>query len=176
MIFSELLTSPEMSLELVLWSMFAGIIAASFMAVYNRHVPGKIVRLLYSREAHSPADSLTLEELGVAKNLLIRWSLRRGSSLLKVVHEFDPFAGNAALRAANPKSRKRNLRLLRFYIPPEVHERAEFMYIREGTSLLMALISVAVFLGVVFFCLVAIPGLIDLLTALFREIEIFFGV
>ena len=36
------------------------------------------------------------------------------------------------------------------------------MYIREGKSLRMALISVAVFLGVVFFGLVAIPGLIDL--------------
>lgn len=172
---TKLLTSPEMSLELVLWAMFAGIVAASFMAVYNRHVPGKIVRLLYSREAHSPAESLTLRELGVEKNLLVRWSLRRGSSLCKVVHEFDPFSGNAALRVSNSKTRKRDLNLLRFYIPPEVHERAELMYIREGTTILTALLSIVVFVGVVFFCLVVVPGLTDLLTALFRDIEAYFG-
>ena len=168
---TNLFTNPDMSLELVLWSMFAGIIAACFMAVYNRNVPGKIVRLLYKREAHSPADSLTLKELGLAKNPLIRWSLRRGGSLRKVVYEFDPFAGNPALQAVHPKSRRRNLNLLRFYIPTEVHERAEFMYIREGTTIMMALLSVAVFVGVVLFCLFVIPGLLDLLTALFRDIE-----
>jgi len=170
----QLFTSSEMSLELVLWSMFAGIVAASFMAAYNRNVPGKIVRLLYKHEAHSPAESLTLKELGIEKDPLIRWSLRSGSSLRKVVYEFDPFSGNPALRAVHPKSRRRNLNLLRFYIPPEVHERAEFMYIREGTTFIMALLSVAMFLGVVFFCLFVVPGLLDLLGSLFREIETYF--
>ena len=38
---TELLTGTDMTLELVIWSMFAGIVAASFMAVYNRRVNGK---------------------------------------------------------------------------------------------------------------------------------------
>lgn len=172
---TELLTGTEISLERVLWSMFAGLVVASFMAVYNRRVTGRIVRLLYNRDAHSPAKSLTLAELGLARSMLVRWSLRNNGILRKVVHDFDPFAGNAALRAVNPKTRKRNLNLLRFYIPPEVNERAELMYIREGTTIFTALLSIALFVAVVLFCLAVVPGLIGLLSGLFQEIDKYFG-
>lgn len=173
---TELFTGSEMSLERVLWSIFAGLVFASFMAVYNRRVTGRIVRLLYDRDAHSPAASLTLAELGFARSMLVRWSLRNNGLLRKVVHEFDPFAGNSALRAVNPKSRKRNLDLLRFYVPQEAHERAELMYLREGTTLFMALLSIALFLAILLFCIAVVPGLMGLISSLFQEIDNYFGV
>lgn len=172
---TELLTGSEMSLELVIWSMFAGIVAASFMAVYNRRVTGKIVRLLYSRDAHSPSASLTLNELGLSRNMLVRWSLRKTGVLRKVVFDFDPFAGNSMCRAVNPKNRRRDLGRMRFYIPPEADERAEMMYIREGTTIFTALLSVALFLAIVLFCLAVIPGLKELLDNLSLVIDEYFG-
>mgnify|MGYP006924659511 CR=1 FL=1 len=152
-----------MTLELVIWSMFAGIVAASFIAVYNRRVTGKIVRLLYAKEAHSPSASLTLGELGLSRNLFVRFSLRKNGMLRKVVYDFDPFAGNFKLRAINPRNRKRDLDRMRFYVPPEVNERAETMYLKEGTTILTAILSVALFLAIALFCLAVIPWLRRLL-------------
>ena len=172
---TELLTGSEMSLELVIWSMFAGIVAASFMAVYNRRVTGRVVRLLYKRGAHSPSESLTLAEMGLSRNVLVRWSLRKNGVLRRVVLDFDPFAGNGRYRAVNPKNRKRDLNRIRFYIPPEADERAEMMYIREGTTIFTALLSVALFLAIVLFCLAVIPGLQELLGNLSLVMDEYFG-
>jgi hypothetical protein len=172
---TELLTGTDMSLELVIWSMFAGIVAASFMAVYNRRVTGKIVRILYSHDAHSPNAALTLADMGLSRNIFVRWSLRKNGVLRKVVFDFDPFAGNSKLRAVMQKNHRRDLNRLRFYIPPEADERAEMMYIREGTTIFTALLSVALFLAIVLFCLAVIPGLQDLLSNLSLVIDEYFG-
>ena len=133
------------------------------------------MRILYARDSHSPSASLTLEEMGLSRNFFVHWSLRKSGVLRKVVYEFDPFAGNYRLRAVSPKKQKRLLSGLRFYIPPEADERAEMLYIREGTTIFTALLSVALFLAIVLFCLAVIPGLKELLDNLSLVMQEYFG-
>lgn len=172
---TELLTGTDMTLEIVLWSMFAGIVVASFVAVYNRRVVGKVVRELYARGAHYPCQAVTLAELGLERNIFILWALRSSGTLRRVVFEFDPFSGNTDINAGRQKKRGEKNARLRFYIPPEADERAETMYIREGTTIFTALLSIVLFVAIVLFCLAVIPGLVSMVESLSTSIGDYFS-
>ena len=79
----------SVSFELVVWCVYAGIMIAGIMAVYNKRFLGEFVRKLIDEEAFSPDKALTLEELGLEKNSLLKYEIKRGVVFKSIVYEKD---------------------------------------------------------------------------------------
>ena len=72
------LTIGTVSLEVIVWGLFIGIMIGGALAVYNKRFLGAFVRKLVEEEAFSPEKALTLGELGYEKNKLIQRELTKG--------------------------------------------------------------------------------------------------
>lgn len=57
------LFNPFITLRLIVWSLFAGFVVASLLAIYNKRVVGSIVRRMLSSAA-SEENAKTIGELG----------------------------------------------------------------------------------------------------------------
>ena len=129
--FTELFTEADMTLELVLWSMFFGLILGAFAMLYQKKVGGAVVRKLFDEKAALPGQAMTLKEMGLDKNFLVRFSLRRGSGLRKVVLSTEE---NAKVTDET-----------RFYLPEEKYPRAALQYDNNGTSVLTVFFAIVLF-------------------------------
>lgn len=73
------------TLSVVVVGLILGCMLAAFFAVIQKNFGGIPVRLLLSREAHAPKDALTLEELGIHKNLFAFFALKSFLAVKKTV-------------------------------------------------------------------------------------------
>ncbi len=73
------------ALTAILWPIFLGILLAFAISFAVNLTVGKFCRRLFAEEADCPARAKTLAELGCAKSPLLRFALRRGSTLRKVL-------------------------------------------------------------------------------------------
>ena len=73
------------TLSVVVVGLILGCMHAAFFAVIQTNFGGIPVRLLLSREAHAPKDALTLEELGIHKNLFAMFALKSFLAVKKTV-------------------------------------------------------------------------------------------
>lgn len=155
--FSDLLTKTDFSLETMLVSIFLGLIVALCILMYNRFVPGKIIRFLISNQIHSEENAVTLEQAGCARNRLIAFSLRDGSMLRKLVVCIP-----SATEGITEKG-KTILKHARFYLPEDKCSRAELAYNNNGTSVFTVLLTVLIFLAMMLLVGILTPNLIQML-------------
>lgn len=73
------------TLRTVILAIAAGLIVASFLAVYVKTVPGGFVRKLLKQGIHSPEKAVTLREVGYFRSVGVRRELSCGGALSKVV-------------------------------------------------------------------------------------------
>ena len=73
------------TLSVVVIGLVVGCMLAAFFAVIQKNFGGIPVRLLLLREAHSPKDALTLEELGLDKNPFAKLALKCFLAVKKTV-------------------------------------------------------------------------------------------
>ena len=73
------------TLRTVILAIAAGLIVASFLAVYVKTVPGGFVRKLLKQGIHSPEKAVTLREVGYFRSVGVRRELSHGGALSKVV-------------------------------------------------------------------------------------------
>lgn len=80
------LFNPFITLRLIVWSLFAGFVVASLLAIYNKRVVGSIVRRMLSSAA-SEENAKTIGELGYdyKKDIFVKSALRSNSALRKYV-------------------------------------------------------------------------------------------
>lgn len=80
------LFNPFITLRLIVWSLFAGFVVASLIAIYNKRVVGSIVRRMLS-SAVSEENAKTIAELGYdyKKDVFVKSALRSDSALRKYV-------------------------------------------------------------------------------------------
>lgn len=83
--FLNILTSTEFSLASILYPMAIGIVLATCIAVFNKQTLGRFVKKLFDERASDENSAKTLAELGFEKNKIVKFSLREGSILRKVV-------------------------------------------------------------------------------------------
>lgn len=138
------LSSPTITLTLVLWAMYAGLVIACAMSVYNKNYPGAVVRALIKKECLSPEGAMTLGELGIKPSALRRRTMRDKATIRKYVAVANP----EACRRSTPRSGaalavRRFLSMdtsdvvtydfdtARFYIPEDKKHVAD---VRYGTS------------------------------------------
>lgn len=81
------LFNPFITLRLIVWSLFAGFVVASLLAIYNKRVVGSIVRRMLS-SAVSEENAKTIAELGYdyKKDVFVKSALRSDSALRKYVY------------------------------------------------------------------------------------------
>lgn len=189
---NSLLIYKGMTLELVVWSMFAGITIAVLVILYNKNVLGPFVRFLTEKGAVGPENAVSLKEAGASKNAFVRFALSRRSTYSKIIGataiptsslELPPppitdgkAPSHAAPEADTPVKRGRKhsrpkLDELKFFIPPEMASRADAIYMNGGANILIALGTIALFLLVALLSFKVVPGLKQMLTNLIDYIE-----
>lgn len=157
--FSRLSTS-----ELVVWSVFIGIMIGACSIYYNKRIIGAFVRDLISRGACDRDTALSLEELGYAKNRFVRHALRDGSVLRKMVWEADDnFTSDAAGVCFSARTKKMDLNTAHFFIDESNRIKADMRYSAKGSDFITLVIAVVVFFVASYALLLFIPYIGELL-------------
>lgn len=172
---SNILSQPAMTLDIVIWSMFLGIVGGAFYSFYIKSVLGAFVRRLLTDGALSPETARGLDETGFAGNIFVRRALREGGAIRKVVRTVGETAAREAGEAAEVsvlesegmkikslKTANFNPLTARFYIPEDLRYRADIMFDTKGTSLPVALIAVLAFLVAAMLSFAIIPDLVQM--------------
>lgn len=104
-----------------------GILLASLYMLYQKLIPGSIVRAILKAESHTPDTAKTLAELGLDKNPLYRFELRHNAMLKKMVSRADEDVAEGE-DAENTEQQQR------FYISEEAKYRAEIRFDKKGNG------------------------------------------
>jgi ABC-type amino acid transport system permease subunit len=167
------LTYKGMTLEIIVWSMFLGIIIGAIVTLYNKSILGAFVRKLLETGSTTPENAKTLEETGFANNIFVKFSLQIRSTYRKIIraaaidNRIPDLASSGVAQAGVKKRRKRSdsykLSELKFYIPEEMIMRADSFYSNKGTSILIVIMTAALFLTVAILSILIIPNLVQML-------------
>lgn len=148
------------TLQRIVLGLFAGIIIAAGIALYDKNRLGAFVRKLVKEQCLWPDKAQTLYELGFMKNSGVKASLRSPNQLGKVVRCVEKEAydkqveeARAAYVAEHGDDKdffmpdyRINFDTDHFYIPDEEHYRAEVRYEEKGSGwrafILVVIVSV----------------------------------
>ena len=160
------------TLRNVILAFCIGILLASLYMLYQKLVPGNIVRAILQAKAHTPDAAKTLTELGLDKNPLYRFELRRNAVLKKTVlravkqstSEAKDESTSQSESEATGKTQEGAAEEERFYIPEEGKYRAEVRFDKKGNGV-VGLVVTAVLTVVLAILLIkltpAVLGMID---------------
>lgn len=149
--------------EMVVWSIFLGILIGACSIFYNKRLVGAFVRSLIANSASDPDSAKTLEELGFEKNIFVRHALRDGSVLRKMVWEAnDNYTADASGFRFSARTQKMDINTARFYIDEENRVKADLRYSAKGTDVITLVIAVVVFFVTAYALLLFIPYITDL--------------
>lgn len=162
---SSLLTYRGMTLELVIWSLFIGIVIGALSIWYLKKILGTLVRALLKDGADSTDNAKTLRELGLKSSVFFRIALREKSTYRKIVH----IAETGQPAADNNKRKKLNIDSWKFFIPEKTKYRADTLYNTKGSSILTALLAVLAFFIMVLFLFWIIPNFIQMIENLVNQ-------
>lgn len=163
------LTYKGMTLEIIVWSMFLGIVAGAFIILYNKNVLGAFVRKLVDIGACTPESAKTLEETGFTKNIFVKFSLNLKGTYRRIIvalpSQNKEIPASGAIKPEKKKRRQRRLKLseLKFYIPQEMKDRADSFYNNSGANLLIVIMTIALFLTVAILSFTIVPDLVQML-------------
>lgn len=166
------LYNPFISIELIVWALFAGFIIASLMAVYNKRVIGGFVKALLTAECLSPESAKTVTDLGYGTDWFIKNALRTDTVLRRFVVRIDSVqesaeseetSSDSAKKPSKPRRDVIDYATARFYIPEELKYKAEVRYARHGTDLVSFGICVIILAVTAFAAIFLIPDIITLI-------------
>ncbi len=169
------LYNPTISIEMLIWSIGAGVGLGAVAAYLRRDVMGKAARILLKREADTPEKALTLAEMGCEKNILIRLGLREEGSLRREIvcanaDDFQPRTPGkfrAVLRkifSRDPElPAKLDFATARFYLPEANKFRAEERYNAKGQTLPRLILALGLIALVCAGAVFVIPELMQML-------------
>ena len=158
------------SIRILITGIFLGVIIASLVMIYNKRVLGGAVRELISLGCVGEENAKPMSELKCAKNLLVRMSLTRGTTLRRVVSvaadesaPADTQATSDTDKKSKSKMDKIDIRTAKFYIPETDLEAASEKFDKKGTSAAAFVIVFAV--SVVLYVLVMrfLPGILTII-------------
>ncbi len=122
-------TNTITTLNIIVWSLFIGFLAAILITLFNKLLIGSAVRRLIAKKAYTSDRAISAEKLG-CRNIFIRFAFRKNSTLRKLLCTDN---AEESVTAANMDS-------IKFYIPEESVRKAETIYgkkdITVGTVLL----------------------------------------
>lgn len=148
--------SPLFTLETVVWGLVIGVCVGAAWSVLTRRTLGTFVKRLHTACAADAASAVTLEEIGMAKNPILKYSLGEGKALRRyalcanaeecVKEQPAPRGFEKGMRRVLSLEESRparvDLTLARFYMPDEQRYEAEVRYDKKGTDLAGLIVSV----------------------------------
>ena len=149
----ELGTNSVTTLNIIVWSLFIGFIIAIGVTLYSKIVLGRVVRSLIEKQALTPESALSADEIG-ANNPLIKFALRRGSALRRVI---------LTTADTDVEEAKVDTKISKFYIPSGNLRRAEIVYGKPETSVFSVLLGIIAFLILAMVAFLIIPNITQLL-------------
>ena len=180
--------SSLFSVKLMILGLFVGLSLASFGALYDKRVLGDAVRAILRKEAYEPETAVTLADLGYERNSIVRHSVRKSTTLRRVVRcvEEEKFlAEQEARRAEHEEKRKTDKSLGRFreleytfdlehdhfYIPEKIRYTADVKFEKKGSSWIGAIVFTLVMLVGYVVLLVYLNDILDILNAFASNFE-----
>lgn len=139
------------SLDVLVWGMFAGVMIGATFATVDKLFCHRMVSALVQRGAQTPESALSLTELDIKGKWYLRWALREGKPLRKMLVIPETMTGKT--RTAE----------IPFYLPEENRFKAENRF-QNGRRPIMSLILCGIaLLLTVFFVLFIVPELLTML-------------
>lgn len=171
------LYNPTISMDMIVWSLAGGLAIGLLCSFFHRRAIGALVRKLVAAGANTPDTAITLAEAGRGKDPLLRYLLRTGTPLRRVIlcaneDEFvrrAPSDSRGARFARKLFSREAEEKVTtdfgraRFYLPEELRIAAEVRYDDEGTSVPSLLVSLVLIAAVAAAALYLLPELLTML-------------
>ncbi len=188
------LTNNGMTLEIVVWSMFLGVMIGSFLIFFNKKVLGSFVRALIEAQAFSPETAKTLAETGFTKNFFVRTALRSRGTYRKIIQSASvaaspleippaplPPAGENIQQDSDESDKKKkkkqyqrkiiDISEMKFFIPDNMTARADSIYSDKGNSWIILLMTIGLFVLVSILSIIIVPLIVQMLN---NFIEMFF--
>ncbi|MBQ8849646.1 MAG: hypothetical protein IJ011_04875 [Clostridia bacterium] len=169
------------SAQTLVIGLFLGLAIAGFAAVFNKQIHGAFVSKLISEGCLSPESAKTLPELDAADKLVLRYGVRRGVNLRRVVRcrEEEEYNAESEQKAAEyAEMRKENPKLPKnftpkpfrvdpdshhFYIPEDMKYMAEVKFNRKGNSWWSAWVFGALILVALVVLIIFLPNILNLI-------------
>ena len=151
----------EWNLFYILTVAYAVICAAVVVYLTTRSGTGRLIKALIQSGASTPETAQTLDKLG-CNTALIRFFLRDGGGLTKTVCTPDRHSKSELRRINGRRTKSIDFSSARFYLPPELTEKAKHLYVGKRTNpaaLIISLVLLAVVLAALYFI---IPAVFDL--------------
>ena len=146
------LEADMVSIPVLVWALYIGIVIGVLMMYYNKTILGKAVRSVLAQNAIGREAALSAETLGFAKNPFILHSIGKGA-LARYIRIITPIKeGEVPL----------------YYMEEEDRIRAELRYSNKGTDLYVVIVALILFLLVAFLAARYLPILIDLAGGLLK--------
>lgn len=171
-----------LTLRIIIWGAVGGLALGAVASLIGRRVPGTLVRALHRAGADCPEKALTLADLGMEKNVLLRRALRDGKALRKYV----TLANEADFVVKEPQNsgffrvwrkifslpegdavREIDFDRAKFYMTDDARYTAEVRYNGKGADLLGVILSVILLAAIGLFLQWILPELIDMAEGLF---------
>ena len=170
------------SMSYIILAIFAGIIIAAALSLFQKRTLGDLVRALDREDCYTPESAKTLEELGFLRNTAVREALRHGTSLRRVVRcagEQEYLTAQAEKRAAfeaeqEAKEKKSDRQrwkdvpyrydftVDRFYIPEELAFGAITHFDKKGTNPIVFVFTVIGCVVLASLCCFLLPEMLKL--------------
>ena len=159
--------SARATVQTVILAFCIGILLASLYMLYQKLVPGNIIRAILKAEAHTPEAAKTLTELRLDKNPLYRFELRRNAVLKKMVlctSEQETGEGEAESEKAESAAKEE-----RFYIPEEDKYRAEVRFDKKGNGVVGLVVTAALTVALAILLIKLTPAVLGMVDNLLKK-------
>lgn len=139
--------------------LFVGVCVAMVYAYYIKRVIGNFVRALDGAGASDAESAKSLEELNVGKvgAFLIRKSLGKGAVLRRFIDTAQKPSEEIAGKDDEHEDIPDNIAGQKYFIIPKKHDEVLRRYKKDGTSIPVLILCIALLLVVAFVCTVVYP-------------------
>lgn len=166
----------NLPINVLLLIFFVGI-CVSFIAVdFNRRYLFLLVRQLSRHDARTEDKGKSLKEIGLGESRIIKFLLGRGGHIRRVVRiqgrreytyeEYVALNKTRQDRKEFKKSERIDFETARFYIAPDMQDRAKTIMENYNTSLLKTLFICLMFMVIYVCIMLAMPEFLNLLNTL----------
>lgn len=139
------------TIQAIVAALGMGMAAAIVVNVYIKNVIGRLTRALISRSAKDEETALTLSDIGLDKSFWILFSLRRSSSLRRIVKAVGATEGETVFADTG------------LYIPEDAQIRAGRLYGRRAVGLFECIFALALTAAIFAVAYYAAPMLAQML-------------
>ena len=167
----------------IVWGISVGILLGVLLSLIYRVHAHKLVTALAEHGATDREHALTLADLGLGKNRVVRRMLGNGGSLASTVlcaneDEFPPrklsklgYFWHYKFLRGDPLPPKTDYSIARFYLPEEKRITAELRFPRENHPVRSFLLAVLGVCAVAFFAILVLPELLVMFDNLVSQVK-----